>query len=218
MRLSGRRLVYAGSPNMRESARRRPGPAKGRAASGSSARKLAPLLRPLVRLCLLPLVFLLGYLSARELEDVSTGVFDLQSRQAAKVNTLLELRAAITKLDNEARARARIGEPEATIQAPLALRLRNARDEVNDRLQRFDHLSLARTGVGAAFAASSWLTWKRPVIGICTSSRASINLQGEESLDKICERPRGRKRRKFARARSCSASPSERSAFLGRRL
>lgn len=116
-------------------------------------RKLAPSLRPIVIgfALLLVLVFLLGYLSARELEDVSTGVFDLQSRQATKVNTLLELRTAITKLDNEARARARIGEPEGTLQPPFALRLRNARDELNDKLGRFDHLALARTERGIGF-------------------------------------------------------------------
>ncbi len=116
-------------------------------------RKLAPSLRPILIgfALLLVLVFLLGYLSARELEDVSTGIFDLQSRQAAKVNTLLELRTAITKLDNEARARARIGEPENTLQPPLALRLRNARNDVNEKLQRFDHLALAQTERGAGF-------------------------------------------------------------------
>jgi signal transduction histidine kinase len=116
-------------------------------------RKLAPSLRPIVVgfALLLVLVFLLGYLSARELENVSTGIFDLQSRQAAKVNTLLELRAALTKLDNEARARARIGEPENTLQSPVALRLRNARNEVEDRLQRFSHLALAQTEQGVGF-------------------------------------------------------------------
>jgi signal transduction histidine kinase len=116
-------------------------------------RKLAPSLRPILIgfALLLVLVFLLGYLSARELEDVSVGIFDLQSRQATKVNTLLELRTAITKLDNEARARARIGEPENTLQPPFALRLRNAREEVDDKVQRFDRLALARTERGATF-------------------------------------------------------------------
>jgi signal transduction histidine kinase len=121
--------------------------------AAAALRKLAPSLRPIVVgfALLLVLVFLLGYLSARQLEDVSAGVFDLQNRQAAKVNTLLELRTAITKLDNEARVRARIGEPEGTVQPPFALRLRNARDEVNDRVQRFNHLSLAQTERGINF-------------------------------------------------------------------
>ncbi|HEY0386571.1 MAG TPA: ATP-binding protein, partial [Pyrinomonadaceae bacterium] len=68
-----------------------------------------------------------------------------QGRQATKVNTLLELRAAINKLDNEARARARVGEPENTLQPPFALRLRNARDELTDKLRRYDHLSLPQS-------------------------------------------------------------------------
>ncbi|HEX7998615.1 MAG TPA: ATP-binding protein [Pyrinomonadaceae bacterium] len=133
------------------------GGSAGRKGSGPLAavalRKLAPSLRPILIgfALLLALVFLLGYLSARELEDVSVGIFDLQSRQATKVNTLLELRTAITKLDNEARARARIGEPENTLQPPFALRLRNAREEVDDKVQRFDRLALARTERGAAF-------------------------------------------------------------------
>ncbi|MBD0327470.1 MAG: hypothetical protein ICV68_13620, partial [Pyrinomonadaceae bacterium] len=139
--------VHAGSG-------RRPTGRKGTGPLAAVAlRKLAPSLRPILIgfALLLVLVFLLGYLSARELEDVSVGIFDLQSRQATKVNTLLELRTAITKLDNEARARARIGEPENTLQPPFALRLRNARDEVEDKLRRFDRLALAQTERGAVF-------------------------------------------------------------------
>lgn len=123
---------------------------KGEPRAPAALRKLAPNLRPIVIgfALLLVLVFLLGYLSARQLEDVSNGIFDLQHRQSAKVNTLLELRAAITNLDNEARARARIGEPEGTLQPPFALRLRNARDELTDKMRRFDHLSMAQTERG----------------------------------------------------------------------
>ena len=129
------------------------GKKKGEPRAAVALRKLAPSLRPIVIgfALLLVLVFLLGYLSARQLEDVSGGVFDLQSRQAAKVNTLLELRTAINRLDNEARARARIGEPEGVLQPPGALRLRNARNELTDTIVRFNHLSLAQTERGINF-------------------------------------------------------------------
>lgn len=125
----------------------------GEPRAADALRKLAPSLRPIVIgfALLLVLVFLLGYLSARQLEDVSGGVFDLQSRQATKVNTLLELRTAINRLDNEARARARIGEPEGILQPPGALRLRNARNELFDKIGRFSRLSLAQTERGINF-------------------------------------------------------------------
>lgn len=128
--------------------RRREGPR-----ATAAWRRLAPSLRPIVVgfTLLLVVVFLLGYLSARQLEDVSAGIFDLQHTQAAKVNTLLELRTAITRLDNEARARARVGEPEGGIQPPWALRLRNARTELAEKALRFDHLSLAQTERGNNF-------------------------------------------------------------------
>ncbi len=148
-------VVYRRLPVAEEEASggEQPGRKKPEPRAAAALRKLAPSLKPIVVgfALLLVLVFLLGYLRARQLEDVSAGVFDLQNRQAAKVNTLLELRTAITKLDNEARVRARIGEPEGTLQPPFALRLRNARDEVNDRVQRFNHLSLAQTERGINF-------------------------------------------------------------------
>ncbi|MDX6696562.1 MAG: two-component system, sporulation sensor kinase [Blastocatellia bacterium] len=146
-------VVYRRLPTAEESGKREPDRKKGGSRPSAVLRKLAPSLRPIVIgfALLLALVFLLGYLSARQLEDVSGGIFDLQGRQAMKVSTLLELRTALTKLDNEARARARVGEPEGTLQPPFALRLRNARDEVGNTLSRFDHLALAQTERGANF-------------------------------------------------------------------
>ncbi|HEY0404427.1 MAG TPA: ATP-binding protein [Pyrinomonadaceae bacterium] len=146
-------VVYRRLPTAEETGRKEPERKKGAPRPAAVLRKLAPSLRPIVIgfALLLALVFLLGYLSARQLEDVSGGIFDLQSRQSTKVNTLLELRTALTKLDNEARARARVGEPEGTLQPPFALRLRNARDEVTDKLARFDHLALAQTERGIGF-------------------------------------------------------------------
>ena len=120
-------------------------------------RGLAPTLWPLVVgfALLLLLVFLLGYLSVRQLDAIRSGVSDLQNQQAAKVGTLLELRFALTKLDNEARARARYTEQEAqdaiTFSPPFALRLRNARADVEKLLPQFDALPAARTERGAAF-------------------------------------------------------------------
>lgn len=147
-------VVYRRLPQAEEAARGgTPGEKKDGPRAPVALRKLAPSLRPIVVgfALLIVLVFLLGYLSARQLEDVSTGIFDLQNRQAVKVNTLLELRTAVTRLDNEARARGRIGEPEKGIQPPYALRLRNARNELNEQVQLFDHLALAQTEQGIKF-------------------------------------------------------------------
>lgn len=147
-------VVYRRLPQAGEAVRGRlPDEKKDRPRAPVALRKLAPSLRPIVVgfALLLVLVFLLGYLSARQLEDISTGVFDLQNRQAAKVNTLLELRTAVTQLDNEARARGRIGEPEKGVQPPFALRLRDARGQVENKLRLFDHLAFAQTEPGLKF-------------------------------------------------------------------
>jgi signal transduction histidine kinase len=171
-----RRLPPAGE-NLRGG---EPGRKDGEPRAAIALRKLAPSLRPIVVgfALLLVLVFLLGYLSARQLEDVSGGVFDLQGRQAAKVNTLLELRTAVNRLDNEARARARIGEPEGILQPPGGLRLRNARNELNDTIVRFNHLSLAQTERGINF---------RRELQSYLEVAGDLNLYRQQGFDKFAQ-------------------------------
>ncbi|MCA1850259.1 MAG: hypothetical protein LC672_04225, partial [Acidobacteria bacterium] len=86
---------------------------------------------------LLLLIVLLGYLSVRKADEVSAKILDDERRHAGIRDFTLELRIATTKLDNEARARARkmVGETQET--RPLTeTRLNSARDEVKKLFMR----------------------------------------------------------------------------------
>ncbi|MDQ6652333.1 MAG: hypothetical protein M3Y84_06280, partial [Acidobacteriota bacterium] len=70
--------------------------------------RIAPAIMPLIVgfLLLLILIFMLGLLSVRRMDEVSVAVLDLEQQHAAKLSLLLKLRFAVTKLNNEARTRA----------------------------------------------------------------------------------------------------------------
>jgi signal transduction histidine kinase len=76
------------------------------------------------------------------MNDVSLGALDLERQHAAKLGLLLELRLALTKLNNEARVR---GEAEARreLKPPFDFRLSTAREEVNQLLHRLERPPLA---------------------------------------------------------------------------
>ncbi|MGH9969813.1 MAG: two-component system sensor histidine kinase NtrB [Pyrinomonadaceae bacterium] len=97
------------------------------------AREIAPAISPLIIgfTLLLVLISLLGYLSVRRMDDVSFRVLDLEHQHAAKLSLLLKLRLGVTKLNNEARARAE-AESRRELKPPFDFRLGVARDEVND--------------------------------------------------------------------------------------
>ena len=115
---------------------------------------LAPMLTPLLIgfTMLVGLVIGLGVLSVRSLNVVSRSTSEQERQQSAKLNLLLKLRMALNKLDNEARARARV-EAGTTkgLMSPFDLRLRNARNEVKKQLESFEHLQLSGTEKGRAF-------------------------------------------------------------------
>ncbi len=103
------------------------------------AREIAPAITPLVIgfTLLLGLIFLQGYLSIRRTDDVSFRVLDLENQYAAKLRLLLNLRLAVTKLNNEVRARQEsIARNE--LKPPFAFRLSLARDEILDLVQQLE--------------------------------------------------------------------------------
>lgn len=101
---------------------------------------------------LLTVIVVLGRSSVNRLDQVSTDIINLERGYAGKLSILLELRMALTNLNNEARARGRVeGEPEPTVSMPFGYRIRRARDEVSKVLPRFEHLPLAQTDRGRAF-------------------------------------------------------------------
>jgi len=97
---------------------------------------LAPAIIPLVIgfLLLLILIFMLGLLSGRRMDEVGIAVRDLEQTRAAKLGLLLKLRLAVTNLNNEARARAG-SEARNEFRPPFDLRLSNAQDEMNQLVQ-----------------------------------------------------------------------------------
>lgn len=114
--------------------------AKIRRFAGSSN---PPALVPLVVgfVLLLALVLLLGISSTRRLDAVSREVSDLQQRRSTQLRLLLNLRLALTELNNEARTRAD-ADVRGGFLPPLALRLRAARGRVESQLPRFQDLPL----------------------------------------------------------------------------
>jgi signal transduction histidine kinase len=106
-------------------------------------REIAPAIMPLIVgfLLLLILIFMLGLLSVRRMDEVSVAVLDLEQQHAAKLSLLLKLRLAVTKLNNEARTRAE-AEARGELHPPLDLRLNAAQDEMNELLGQLTRPSL----------------------------------------------------------------------------
>ena len=105
-------------------------------------RELAPAVTPLVIgfMLLLILISILGFLSVRRIEDVRITVLRLQQEHALRLNFLLQLRLVLTRLNNEARARAE-SESRNELRPPLAMPLNTARDELRGLLPQFDGMA-----------------------------------------------------------------------------
>jgi signal transduction histidine kinase len=131
-------------------------PGKGNRRAGAHERGIAPTLWPLIVgfALLMTVIIVLSRISMNRLDQVSTEVLNLERGYAGKLSILLEMRLALTNLNNEARARGRVeGEPEPAVPMPFAFafRVRRARDEVEKVLPRFEHLPLAQTDAGRSF-------------------------------------------------------------------
>ncbi len=116
--------------------------------------RLAPAIIPLFAgfLLLLILIFILGLLSVRRMDEVGIKVMVLEQGHAAKLSLLLKLRLATTKLNNEARARAD-AEARNELRPPFDLRLATAQDELRE---------LSRQAEGPAFKDDpSWQQFRR---------------------------------------------------------
>jgi signal transduction histidine kinase len=104
-------------------------------ATRARAREISPAITPLIIgfTLLLILICVLGFLSVRRMDEVSLAVLDSQRQHAAKLGLVLNLSLAVTKLDNEARARQQ-AEARRELKPPFDFRLSTARDEVNGLL------------------------------------------------------------------------------------
>ena len=98
-------------------------------------RELSPAIIPLIVgfLLLLILIAVLGLLSVRRMDEVGGAVLNLEQQHAAKLSLLLRLRLAVTRLNNEARARAD-ADARRELKPPFEIRLTTARAETNQVL------------------------------------------------------------------------------------
>jgi signal transduction histidine kinase len=95
------------------------------------AREIAPTVTPLLIgfTVLLVLIFVLGILSVRQMDLVSTNALDLERQHSAHLGLILEIRLAVTKLNNEARTRHE-SESRREFKPPFDIRLNTAREDV----------------------------------------------------------------------------------------
>ena len=110
---------------------------------GKKARRLDPTLLPLVAgfALLLMLIWVLGSLSVRRLEDTSRDALELEHGHAIRAELLLQFRVAITRLDTQARARME-ANARHELAPPFDLRLDTARGKVADLLPLLDRAPL----------------------------------------------------------------------------
>src|SRR4030095_8668182 len=109
-------------------------------------REIAPAITPLISgfLLLLALIALLAWLSVQKMTDVSFQARDLEQQYSARLRLLLNLRLALTKLDNEARIKLQ-AESRRELAPPFDLRLDSARDEVNNLVHQLDSPPLSES-------------------------------------------------------------------------
>lgn len=122
---------------------RRIGPPEDDARStGPRVPRLDPGLVPLVMgfALVLLLIFVLGNLSIRRIEDSGSEALNLGNSLTERNKVLLELRVALTRLDNEARDR--MGAQARREIRPPSLRLDTTRNQAADLLPKLDRLPL----------------------------------------------------------------------------
>jgi signal transduction histidine kinase len=109
-------------------------------------REIAPAITPLIIgfLLLLALIALLAWLSVQKMTDVSFQARDLEQQYSARLRLLLNLRLALTKLDNEARMRLQ-AESRRELVPPFDVRLDAARDQVNNLVRQLDSPPLSES-------------------------------------------------------------------------
>jgi signal transduction histidine kinase len=120
--------------------------------AGDSERRFDPTLLPLIAgfAILLLLILVLGNLSVGRLEDTSRETLQLEQSYAARANLLLQLRVALTRLDNEARGRME-ASARHELTPPFDMRLNTAQGKAADLLPQLDHLPLSRMPSWRAF-------------------------------------------------------------------
>ena len=140
-------------------------------------RELSPAIIPLILgfLSLLILIAVLGWLSVSRVDEVSRTVLNLEHQHAAKLNVLLQLRLAVTKLNNEARTRAD-AESRRELKPPFEFRLDTARNEAKALLRKLEGPALA--------SDQEWNTFRQVLAAYIevTQDLRRYSLEGYESF------------------------------------
>ena len=114
------------------------------AAGGRKEPRVDPTLLPLIAgfALLLLLIWLLGSLSVIRLEDTSRNALQQEQTLAAREGLLLQLRVALTRLNNEAR-KSMEAKARGELMPPFDLRLNTERAEMARLLPMLDHAQLS---------------------------------------------------------------------------
>ncbi len=136
-------VVYRRIEPTEGNGRSRP-PAPEETGARARAREIAPAITPLIIgfTLLLALISVLGYLSVQRMDEVSFRVLDLEHQHAAKLSLLLKLRLAVTKLNNEVRAR-EDSEARRGLKPPFDFRSSLAREEINQLVPQLERPPLS---------------------------------------------------------------------------
>jgi signal transduction histidine kinase len=142
---------------------------------------IAPTVMPLFVgfLLLLILIFVLGFLSLSRMNEVSNTVLGLEQQHAARLALLLKLRLAVTKLDNEARARG-ASESRREFRPPFDVRLNTARDDMKSLTQDLD---------GPLLSDPTWQKFKNDLQAFieATKDLRRYSLEGYTKFDVVDE-------------------------------
>jgi signal transduction histidine kinase len=151
------------------------------------ARKIAPTISPLIIgfTLLLALISLLGYLSVQRLNTINLAVLNSQRSYAAKLQLLLNLRLAVTRLDNEARARHE-AESRRELKPPFDFRVSTARDSVNELLPELENI-LRSASVQPTSEDQLWFDLRRDLLSFVEVTRdlRRFSLEGRGQFDVV---------------------------------
>ncbi len=119
---------------------------------GPRESRFDPTLMPLLVGCALLLLFVivLGNLSIRRVQDTSREALTLEQQFAARAELLLQLRIALTRLDNEARDKME-AQARQELRPPFDMRLGTARSELTKLMPSLDRPPLSQLPKWQAF-------------------------------------------------------------------
>ena len=119
---------------------------------GPREQRFDPTLMPLLVGCALLLLFVivLGNLSIRRVQDTSREVLMLEQQLAARAALLLQLRIALTRLDNEARDKME-AQAREELRPPFDMRLSTARNQLTNLMPSLDRPPLSELPKWQAF-------------------------------------------------------------------